>query len=136
MPLKRLSDHSFISEKDGVRFGMLDQNDHHAVLCLLTHQALIDVFGASDRGQWEGMFEANRGVVEAVASEMYDDHEGRALVRLTTRDLGPKNLVVSAVSALNAHSLSASDTVGSVAPAAESDAAGSVASAVGDFLDE
>jgi Protein of unknown function (DUF1488) len=134
MPLNRLSNYSFISEKDGVRFGMLDQKDHHAVLCLLTHQALIDVFGASDRRQWEGMFVINREVVEAVASEMYDDHEDRALVRLTTRDLEPKNLVVSAVSALNAHSLSAA--VGSVAPAAESDAVDSVVSAVGDFVDE
>jgi hypothetical protein len=134
MPLKRLSDHSFINEKDGVRFGMLDPKDHHAVLCLLTRQALIDVFGASDRGQWEGMFQAKRDVVEAVASEMYDDHEDRALVRLTTRDLEPKNLVVSAVGALNAHSLSAA--VGSVAPAAESDSVDSVVSAVGDFVDE
>jgi hypothetical protein len=134
MPLKRLSDHSFISEKDGVRFGMLDPKDHHAVLCLLTRQALIDVFGASDRGQWEGMFQAKRDVVEAIASEMYDDHEDRTLVRLTTRDLAPKNLVVSAVSALNAHSLSAA--VGSVAPAAESDSVDSVVSAVGDFVDE
>ena len=110
MPLKRLSDHSFISEKDGVRFGMLDPKDHHAVLCLLTRQALIDVFGASDRGQWEGMFQAKRDVVEAVASEMYDDHEDPA------------------------HSLSAA--VGSVAPAAESDSVDSVVSAVGDFVDE
>jgi hypothetical protein len=105
MPLKRLSDRSFIGEQEGIRFAMLDQNDHHAVLCLLTHQALIDVFGASDRGQWEGMFEANREVVEAVASEMYDLHEGHAPVRITTRDVRPQNLVVSAVSALNAHSV-------------------------------
>ena len=90
MPLKRLSDHSFISEKDGVRFGMLDQKDHHAVLCLLTHQALIDVFGASDEDSGRVCFEANREVVEAVASQMSDDHKGRALVRLTTRDLGPR----------------------------------------------
>jgi Protein of unknown function (DUF1488) len=105
MPLKRLSDRSFISEQEGVRFGMKDAEDQHTVLCLLTYQALIDVFGASDKGRWEGMFEANREVVEAVASEMYDLHGPHVPVRLSTRDLDPKNLVVSAVTALNAHSI-------------------------------
>ena len=48
MPLERLSDRSFICEPNGVRFGM--RNAERTVLCVLTREALNEVFGSSDQG--------------------------------------------------------------------------------------
>ena len=102
MPLERLSDHSFICEPNGVRFGM--RNAEQTVLCVLTREALNEVFGSSDQGQWENIFKANRTIVEAIASEIYDAGEHRVLIQVTSRELDPNCVIPSAVSALN-HSM-------------------------------
>ncbi len=57
MPLERLSDRSFICEPNGVRFGM--RKAEQTVLCVLTREALIEVFGSFERRQWENVFKAN-----------------------------------------------------------------------------
>ncbi len=99
MPLERLSDHAFICEPNGVRFVMREGG--WTVLCVLTREALIDVFGSSDPVQWEDIFMANRAVVEAIASDHYDAGEIRVPVYVTSRDLDPERLLSSSVSALN-----------------------------------
>jgi hypothetical protein len=71
------------------------------VLCVLTREALVEVFGSSDQRQWENLFQANRTVVEAIASEIYDAGEHRTLIQVTSRELDPNSLITSAVSALN-----------------------------------
>src|SRR6476660_8644777 len=96
MPLQRLSDHALIAEPRGVRFVM--REGQRTVFCILTREALIEVFGSSDQGQWEDIFKANRAMIEAIASDMYDAGE---TVRVTSRELGPQHLIGSAVTALN-----------------------------------
>ena len=96
MPLERLSDHAFITEPKGIRFGM--REGQRTVLCILTREALIEVFGSSDQAHWEDIFKANRAIVEAIASDMYDAGE---TVRVTSRKLEPQRLIVTAVTALN-----------------------------------
>ena len=99
MPLKRLSDRAFICEPNGVRFVM--REGERTVLCVLTREALTDVFRSSEQGQWEDIFQANRTIVEAIASEIYDAGEPRVPILVTSRYLKPNRLVFSAVSALN-----------------------------------
>ena len=99
MPLKRFSDRSFISEPKGVRFGM--REGQRIVLCILTREALAGVFGSSDQEQWENIFKANRLMIEAVASDIYDAGEARGPIHVTPRELDPQRLIASAVSALN-----------------------------------
>lgn len=62
MPLERCSDRSFIGEPKGVRFGM--REGQRIVLCILTREALVGVFGSSDQEQWENIFKANRPMIE------------------------------------------------------------------------
>jgi len=88
--------HAFITEPKGIRFGM--REGQRTVLCILTREALIEVFGSSDQAHWEDIFKANRAIVEAIASDMYDAGE---TVRVTSRELEPQRLIVSAVTALN-----------------------------------
>ena len=99
MPLERCSDRSFISERKGIRFGM--REGQRIVLCILTREALVDVFGSSDQEQWENIFKANRLMIEAVASDIYDAGEARVPIHVTPRELDPRRLIASAVSALN-----------------------------------
>src|SRR6478736_4145863 len=87
MPLQRLSDRAFICEPNGVRFVM--RQGEWTVLCVLTREALTDVFGSSDQAQWEDIFKANRGIVEAIASDHYDAGETRVPIYVTSRDLDP-----------------------------------------------
>ena len=101
MPLNRLSDRSFIVEQKGVRFGMRDIKGRRIVLCVLSRDALTNVFGVTDKGKWEGVFEANREIVEAAASEKYDAAAGHSVVCVTTGDFEPGKLVLSTVGALN-----------------------------------
>jgi hypothetical protein len=96
MPLERLSNHAFITEPKGVRFGM--REGHRTVLCILTREALIEVFGSSDQAHWGDVFKANRAIIEAIASDMYDAGEA---VRVTSRELDPQRFIPSAVTALN-----------------------------------
>jgi hypothetical protein len=95
MPLERLSDRSYICEPHGVRFGM--RKGEQTVLCILTREALVKVFGSSDQCQWENLFQANRTIVEAIASEIYDAGEHRTPIHVTSRDLDPNFLITSAV---------------------------------------
>jgi Protein of unknown function (DUF1488) len=99
MPLERLSDRAFICEPNGVRFVM--REGEWTVLCVLTREALTDVFGSSDQGEWENIFKANRAVIEAIASDLYDAGETRVPIHVTSREVDPKRLISSAVSALN-----------------------------------
>jgi hypothetical protein len=99
MPLERCSDRSFISEPKGVRFGM--REGRRIVLCILTREALVEVFGSSDQKQWENIFKANRPMIEAVASDIYDAGEARVPIHVTPRELDPRRLIASAVNALN-----------------------------------
>jgi hypothetical protein len=94
-----LSERSYICEANGVRFGM--RKGGQTVLCVLTREALVEVFGTSDQRQWEDLFKANRTIVEALASEVYDASEHQSLVHVTSRELDPNRLITSAVSALN-----------------------------------
>src|SRR5437016_2836146 len=103
MPLERSSNHAFICEPNGVRFVMRD--GWRTVLCVLTREALTEVFGSSDQSQWEDIFEDNRAVVEAIASDRYDAGETRIPINVTARDLDPERVVPSSVSALNRSSL-------------------------------
>ena len=52
------------------------------VLCVLTREALAEAFGSDDQCQWEDLFKANRTIVEAIASEIYDGGEHRALIQI------------------------------------------------------
>jgi hypothetical protein len=63
------------------------RNAEQTVLCVLTREALNEVFGSSDQGQWENTFKANRTIVEAVASEIYDAGQHRARIQVTSREL-------------------------------------------------
>jgi Protein of unknown function (DUF1488) len=74
---------------------------HRTVLCIVTREALIEVFGSSDQGQWEAIFKANRAMIEAIASDMHDADETPAPVRMTSRELEPRRLIPFAVTALN-----------------------------------
>jgi hypothetical protein len=80
------------------------RNSEQTVLCVLTREALNEVFGSSEQGQWENIFKANRTIVEAIASEIYDAGEHRGRIQVTSRELDPNCLNTSAVSALN-HSM-------------------------------
>jgi Protein of unknown function (DUF1488) len=104
MFLNRLSDRSFIVAQEGVRFGMRDIKGRRTVLCVLSRDALTSVFGVTDKGKWEGVFEANREIVEAAASEKYDAAAGHSVVCVTTGDFELGKLVLSTVGALNAYS--------------------------------
>jgi hypothetical protein len=99
MPLERFSDRSFIRGPKGVRFGM--REGRHTALCILTREALVEVFGSPDQEQWEIIFEANRALIEAVASDIYDTGEARFIIHVTPRELDPRRLIASAVNALN-----------------------------------
>jgi Protein of unknown function (DUF1488) len=99
MPLERFSNRSFISEPKGVRFAM--REGRRTVLCILTRETLAEVFGSSDQEQWENIFKANRPMIEAVASDIYDAGEARIPIRVTPRELDPRRLIASAVNALN-----------------------------------
>jgi hypothetical protein len=102
MPLERVSERSYICEPNGVRFGM--RKGEQTVLCVLTREALVEVYGSPDQYQWENLFRANRAIIEAIASEVYDTGPHRTLIHVTSRDLNPDCLITSAVSALN-HSM-------------------------------
>jgi Protein of unknown function (DUF1488) len=71
------------------------------VLCVLTREALVEVFGSSDQEQWENIFKAHRTMIEAVASDIYDAGEARIPIRVTPRELDPRRRIASAVNALH-----------------------------------
>ena len=94
MPLERLSDRAFICEPNGVRFVMREGG--WTVLCVLTREALVNVFGSSDEAEWGNIFDCNPAVVEAVASDLYDAGETRVPVHVTSRDPDRSRLVSKA----------------------------------------
>jgi Protein of unknown function (DUF1488) len=91
MPLARLAEHTFAVELEGVGFGMRDVDDSRTVRCLLTHEALADVFNASDQSLWLQAFEENRDEIEAAASDIYDTATSAEPVRVTTAELSGRN---------------------------------------------
>jgi len=90
MPLERLTEHTFEVDLEGVGFGMRDVDDNRTVRCLLTQEALTDVFKASDRSRWLGAFRENRDEIEAAATDIYDTGISAEPVRVTTAELSSR----------------------------------------------
>jgi hypothetical protein len=88
MPLDRLEGAPAI-RLEGVVFGMRDVDDERTVQCLLTHEALMDVFDATLQSQWLQAFEAHRDEIETAASNVYDTGASGEPVLVTTADLMP-----------------------------------------------
>jgi hypothetical protein len=86
MPLERLKE-TPVTTLEGVAFGMRDVDDDRTVQCLLTQEALTDVFDATLQSQWLEAFEAHRDVIEAVAGNVYDTGVSGEPVLVTTADL-------------------------------------------------
>jgi hypothetical protein len=88
MPLERLEGDPVI-RLEGVAFGMRDVDDERTVQCLLTHEALMDVFDAIRQSQWLRAFETYRDEIETAASNVYDTGVSGEPVLVTTADLMP-----------------------------------------------
>jgi len=87
MPLERLAEQSFAINLEGVVFGMRDVDDGQTVRCLLTQEALTDVYNAPRQMLWLRAFEENREEIEAAASDIYDTGTSPEPVRVTTAEL-------------------------------------------------
>jgi hypothetical protein len=87
MPLERLAEQSFEIDLEGVGFGMRDVDDGRTVRCLLTQEALTDMYAASRQMLWLRAFEENREAIEAAASDIYDTGTSPEPVRVTTAEL-------------------------------------------------
>jgi hypothetical protein len=87
MPLERLAEQLFAIDLQGVGFGMRDADDGRTVQCLLTQEALTDVYNASRQMLWLRAFEENRGEIEAAASDICDTGTSPEPVRVTTAEL-------------------------------------------------
>jgi hypothetical protein len=87
MPLERLAEQSFPIDLQGVGFWMRDVDDGRIVRCLLTQEALTDMYNAFRQMLWLRAFEENREEIEAAASDIYDTGTSPELVRVTTAEL-------------------------------------------------
>jgi hypothetical protein len=87
MPLKHLTD-DHLEQLDGVRF-VMTADGSTPVPCIVTHEALRDLAGeVGFAGSDKETFTAHRGLIERVASEVFDledvrDSKGRVLVTST-----------------------------------------------------
>ena len=86
MPLERLEDAPGI-KLEGITFEMRDEDDGRTVQCVLTPEALIDVFDAPLQSQWLQAFEKYRDKIEAAASNIYDTGASGEPVLVTASDL-------------------------------------------------
>jgi hypothetical protein len=66
---------------------MRDVDDGRRVECLLTHEALMDVFDATLQSQWVQAFETYRDEIETAASNVYDTGASGEPVLVTAADL-------------------------------------------------
>lgn len=73
-------------ETGGVRFRGKDADTRVIVPCVITSDALEDVFQAHRSGDYVGTFRANRGVIYEVASDKYDTAGKPPSIRLTADD--------------------------------------------------
>ena len=87
MPLERLAEQSFPIDLQGVGFWMRDVDDGRIVRCLLTQEALTDMYNAFRQMLWLRAFEENREEIEAAASDIYDTGTSSEPVRVTTAEL-------------------------------------------------
>ena len=86
MPLEPLEGGPAI-KLEGIAFEMRDEDDGRTVECVLTHEALMDVFQAPLQSQWLQVFEKHRDKIEAAASNVYDTGASGEPVAVTTSDL-------------------------------------------------
>jgi hypothetical protein len=91
MPLERLEGAPGL-RLEGVAFRMRDVDDERTVECLLTHEALMDVFDATLQSQWVQAFEIHRDEIETAASNVYDTGTSGEPVLVTAADLMPGEL--------------------------------------------
>jgi hypothetical protein len=87
MPLERLDDSALRRSLEGILFNMRDANNGRTVRCLLTHDALKDVFNASDQSLWLKAFQENQDEIEATASDIFDARTSTETVRVTFTEL-------------------------------------------------